>query len=150
MSPNAVFGSTETDRHINCLLFNNRNTSNVVVGFDNKTASGIKIFRNNAYDTANPTITGGAGSDIDFTTCLPNVTQEQIKIDVPSFVGAATTPEQLQELHDFAANILTKLRPKAGSILKGAGVNNVTYPNPTDFEGAQRPEASTIGILEGE
>ena len=41
------------------------------------------------------------------------------------------------------------MRPAAGSTLIGAGINNETYPNPTDFEGEDRPEASTIGILEG-
>ena len=129
---------------------NNKNTGGTIVGFDNKAASGIKIFRNNSYDTAHPTITGGAGSDIDTATCIQNLTIEQAKIEVPSFVGVATTEEQLQELHEYKEDILTNLKPKAGSILKGAGVNNTTYPNPTDYEGTERPEASTIGILEGE
>ena len=149
-APQAVFGSAASDTHINCLLYNNKTSAGVAVGFDNKTATGIKIFRNNAYDVAHPTITGGAGSDINIATCIANLTAEQVKIDVPTFIGAATTPEQLAELHAYAATITTKLKPKAGSILKGAGVNNATYPNPTDYEGTVRPEASTIGILEGE
>ena len=146
----AVFGSYISDAHINCLLFNNRNNSGTIVGFNNETATGVKIFRNNAYDRAHPTITGGAGSDIDYNTCIPNATLEQVKIEVPTVIGQATTEAELQELHEYKENILTKLRPKEGSVLKGAGVNNTTYPNPTDFEGAERPENSTIGILEGE
>ena len=146
----AVFGSSTSDAHINCLLFNNRNNSGTIVGFNDATATGVKIFRNNAYDRAHPTITGGAGSDIDYNTCIPNATLEQVKIEVPTVIGQATTEAELQELHEYKENILTKLRPKEGSVLKGAGVNNTTYPNPTDFEGAERPENSTIGILEGE
>ena len=149
-APQAVFGATTTDKNINCLLLNNKNTGGTIVGFDNKAASGIKIFRNNAYDTAHPTITGGAGSDIDTATCIQNLTIEQAKIEVPSFVGVATTEEQLQELHEYKENILTNLRPQIGSTLIGAGVNNATYPNPTDFEGVERPENCAIGILEPE
>ena len=146
----AVFGATTTDTHINCLLYNNKTAAGVAVGFDDKTATGVKIFRNNAYDVAHPTITGGAGSDINMATCIANLTALQAKIDVPTFIGAAATPEQLAELKAYAATITTKLKPKAGSVLKGAGVNNTTYPNPTDYDGTERPEASTIGILEGE
>jgi hypothetical protein len=109
------------------------------------------IFHNNAYDTAHPIIgSTEPTSDIDYNTCIPNVTLEQIKIEVPTVIGQATTEAELQELHEYRNNILTKLRPKEGSVLKGKGVNNTTYPNPTDFEGAERPENSTIGILEGE
>ncbi|HOE39887.1 MAG TPA: hypothetical protein PLY69_09945, partial [Bacteroidales bacterium] len=149
-APQAVAGSSTSDTHINCLLYNNKTAAGVATGFDDKAASGVKIFRNNAYDVAHPTITGGAGSDINTSTCIQNLTLEQAKIDVPTFIGEATTPEQLAELHAYAATITTKLKPKAGSVLKGAGVNNDTYPNPTDYEGTERPEASTIGILEGE
>jgi hypothetical protein len=145
----AVYGSTSTDTNINCLLFNNKNTSNVAVGFDNKTASGVKIFLNNAYDVAHPTITGGAGSEIDTATCIQNLTAEQAKIEVPSFVGNATTPEQLAELEQYVKDIPTKLKPKLGSILKGAGVRRAEV-SANDFNGDERPDPCTIGAIEGE
>jgi hypothetical protein len=149
--PNGVLiGTVTADSNINCLLFNNRNTSDVVVGFNDVSATSIKVFRNNAYDTMHPTITGAVGSDIDISTCLENVTLEQIKINVPTFVGNSTNETQINELKEFRENIVNNLRPKLGSILKGKGVNNVTYPNPTDFEGNERPTDSTIGILESE
>ena len=148
-APQAVFSSTSTDTNINCLLFNNKNTSNVAVGFDNKTASGVKIFLNNAYDVAHPTITGGAGSEINTATCIENLTAEQAKIEVPSFVGNATTPEQLAELEQYVKDIPTKLKPKLGSILKGAGVRRAEV-SANDFNGDERLDPCTIGAIEGE
>jgi hypothetical protein len=146
----AVYGSTTSDTHINCLLFNNRNSSDTIVGFNNSAATGVKIFRNNAYDTEHPTITGGEGSDINLVTCLQNQTVETVKITLPTIIGATTVEGELVLLHEYKENIIANLRPAAGSTLIGAGVNDATYPNPTDFEGAERPENSTIGILEGE
>ena len=148
-APQAVFSSTVTDTNINCLLFNNKNTSNVVVGFDNKTASGVKIFLNNAYDVAHPTITGGAGSEINTATCIQNLTAEQAKIEVPSFVGNATTPEQLAELEQYVKDIPKKLKPKLSSILKGAGVRR-SEVSANDFNGDERLDPCTIGAIEGE
>ena len=121
----------------------------MAVGFDNKTASGVKIFLNNAYDVAHPTITGGAGSEINTATCIQNLTEEQAKIEVPSFVGNATTPEQLAELEQYVKDIPTKLKPKLGSILKGAGVRRAEV-SANDFNGDERLDPCTIGAIEGE
>ncbi len=148
-APQAVFSSATTDANINCLLFNNKNTSNVAVGFDDQTASGVKIFLNNAYDVAHPAITGGEGSEINTSTCIQNLTAEQAKIEVPSFVGNATTPEQLAELEQYVKDIPTKLKPKLGSILKGAGVRRAEV-SANDFNGDERPDPCTIGAIEGE
>ena len=148
-APQAVYSSTSEDTNINCLLFNNKNASGTAVGFDNKTASGVKKFLNNAYDVAHPTITGGAGSEIDTATCIQNLTAEQAKIEVPSFVGNATTPEQLAELEQYVKDIPKKLKPKLGSILKGAGVRRAEV-SANDFNGDERLDPCTIGAIEGE
>ena len=145
-----IYIGTDLDiTNINCLLIDNKTTSNGIAPIYDGTSSKIYIFRNNVYDCPNPILSGGEGSDIDFTTCKPNVTLTDVKIDVPSFVGLAANDTQLQELKDFATNIITHLKPKAGSILKGAGINNTTYSNPNDFAGIVRPANCTVGILEG-
>ena len=145
-----IYIGTDVDiTNINCLLINNKTNSNGIATIFGSSSSKIYKFRNNVYDCPNPTLSGGAGSDIDFTSCKPNITLNDVKIDVPSFVDLSANDTQLQELKDFATNIITHLKPKSGSILKGAGINNATYSNPTDFAGIARPANCTVGILEG-
>ena len=148
----AVFGSTTTDTNYNNFVFGNKNAAGDAVAYDNKTASGVKIFRNNAYDTAHPTITGGAGSDIDTTTCIQNLTLAQAGIIALSFAGVPTTSEQVTELNAYIS--AAKARPTGVNLLKAAGINSVTYPAPTtDITGAARPllpNSVTIGAYESE
>ena len=149
---NAIFAATTTDTHYNNLVFGNKTSAGVTVAYDDKTASGIKIFRNNAYDTAHPTITGATGSDIDTTTCIQNLTLEQAGIMALSFAGVPETPEQWTELNAYISE--AKARPKGVNLLKAAGINSVTYPAPTtDITGAARPltpNSVTIGAYESE
>lgn len=150
----AVFIHANTQNHseVNSLLFNNKNASNIVVGYTNVNSSPMKIvFLNSAYDVNHPSINStNINSKIDFNTCIPNLTLDQAKIEIPSFVGSPTTPEQVAELEAYIANISTNLRPKADSILRGAGVKRLVDPitPTTDYDGVQRAETPTIGAFE--
>ena len=109
------------------------------------------VFLNNAYDRSHPSVNStNVGSEINLSSCIKNITLEQAKIDVPSFVGAPTTPEQVAELEEYIANIATKLKPKTGSILRGAGVKRLVDPitPTTDYDGVQRADTPTIGAFE--
>ena len=68
---------------------------------------------------------------------------------MPSFVGNATTPEQLAELEQYVKDIPKKLKPKLGSILKGEGVRRAEV-SANDFNGDERLDPCTIGAIEGE
>lgn len=132
---------------INCLLFGNK--AGTAAGyFRNVAEAGVVKFRNNASDAPNPTVTGGAGSNIDLTTCLQNVTAEQVKIILPTFVGAPTTQAQVSELYQYLIEIPTKLQPGIDSILKGAGImlDDVTT---LDYNAKERGLTTcTIGAIE--
>ena len=115
----------------------------------NIASEGIVKFKNNASDAANPTITGGAGSEIDLTTCIANLTAEQAKIELPTFVGAPTTQAQVDELYQYLINIPTKLQPKLNSLLKNAGVMQEDVTT-LDYNGTARNLTTcTIGAIEG-
>ena len=132
---------------INCLLFGNK--AGTAAGyFRNVEGEGVVKFRNNASDAPNPTVTGGAGSNIDLTTCLQNITAEQVKITLPTFVGAPTTESQVSELYQYLIDIPTKLQPAIDSILKGAGImlDDVTT---VDYKAKGRGLITcTIGAIE--
>ena len=132
---------------INCLLFGNK--AGTAAGyFRNVAEAGLVKFRNNASDAPNPTVTGGAGSNIDLTTCMQNITAEQVKIILPTFVGAPTTQAQVNELYQYLIDIPTKLQPAIDSILKGAGImlDDVTT---FDYNGKERGLTTcTIGAIE--
>ena len=132
---------------INCLLFGNK--AGTAAGyFMNKAEAGVVKFKNNASDAANPTITGGAGSEIDLTSCIANLTALQAKITLPTFVGAPTTQAQVSELYLYLIDIPTKLQPAIDSILKGAGIklDDVTT---LDYNGNGRGLTTcTIGAIE--
>lgn len=142
--------STQNIAVVNCLLYGNKNTSGTAVSIWSSTVNRIIYILNNAYDTNNPTISGAEGSEVDYNTCIPKLTLEQAKIEIPSFVGTPTTPEQVAELEAYIANIATKLRPKTGSILRGVGVKRLVDPitPTTDYDGVQRAETPTIGAFE--
>ena len=135
---------------INTLLFNNKNVGGGTVGMDTSSTAFMQIMKNCAYDTSHPVGTAtGVGSDFDKASCIEKVTLNDLKIDIPSFVGYADTPEKVAELDLFVDRLQYKMKPRSGSILIGGGVNYPAYPSPSyDYYNRKRGAVPTIGLLE--
>lgn len=150
----AVFNhsSTVSETHINTLLLGNKkNDGTPAAAYANNVNTELKYeFRNNATDAAvlPSVVSSNVESDIDLTSCITGITTTTAGVTIPSFAGLPTTEAQKQELKEYVKNIREHLKPLKTSILRGAGVNNATYPNLSDFEGTERPEHCTIGAFE--